>query len=77
MAKQIALLLLLAGLAAATASSGASGDVDQLGVPDPADPEDMYYFWNEVTGQVQWEDPGTYHAEATSCCRCMGMIVWV
>ena len=33
-----------------------------------ADTDVQYYFWNEVTGDVQWEDPGGVPGSWDSCC---------
>ena len=33
-----------------------------------ADTNIQYYFWNEVTGDVQWEDPGGVPGSLDSCC---------
>lgn len=31
---------------------------DRVPLPDEAPPNVEWYFWNELTGETQWEDPG-------------------
>ncbi|KAK9807128.1 hypothetical protein WJX73_008538 [Symbiochloris irregularis] len=54
-------VLLLALVVLSSASDDDSIDLDETdevpGMHEPAEPP-RYYYWNEVTGKVQWDDPG-------------------
>ncbi|CAL5220666.1 g2712 [Coccomyxa viridis] len=59
----IVLVLVLYSSISAQAATEADGRTQ--GAPE-------YYFWNEVTGDVQWEDPGDVPYETSS-----GSLYWV